>query len=146
MVLPSGKVHQYASEPFGVPIPEDCAVWLHMVNLFTGRDDRSSGTFRTDHSWQWVRAQTACSRATLRHWQLAHAAAAGSLKTCCCACSGSRIGRSWVQALHMHHCSGAGRGACLAKSQSNALALAAVCLSMRPQAQVPDACSSAAIA
>ena len=58
MVLPSGKVHQYASEPFGVPIPEDCAVWLHMVNLFTGRDDRSSGTFRTDHSWQWVRSQT----------------------------------------------------------------------------------------
>ncbi len=56
MVLPSGKVHPNATEPYGVPISEECAVWLHMVNLFTGRDDRSAGNFRTDRSWQWARA------------------------------------------------------------------------------------------
>ena len=56
MVLPSGKVHPNATEPYGVPISEECAVWLHMVNLFTGRDDRSSGNYRTDRSWQWARA------------------------------------------------------------------------------------------
>jgi len=55
MVLPSGKVHPNATEPYGVPIEEECAVWLHMVNLFTGRDDRSSFAYRTDRSWQWVR-------------------------------------------------------------------------------------------
>lgn len=44
MVLPSGKRQAPPAGylPWGGPIDEDCAVWLHLVNLFTGRDNRTT--------------------------------------------------------------------------------------------------------
>ncbi len=54
MVLPSGKKqgppHGYL--PWGGAIDERCAVWLHMVNLFTGRDNRTTHEVRDN--WHWV--------------------------------------------------------------------------------------------
>ena len=50
MVLPSGKKLGY--EPWGTPIDEECATWLHLVNLFRGRDNRT--THELDTRWHWV--------------------------------------------------------------------------------------------
>lgn len=54
MVLPSGT-KQAPPEgylPWGAPIDESCAVWLHLVNLFTGRDNRT--THEVDTRWHWI--------------------------------------------------------------------------------------------
>ncbi len=49
MVLPSGKRQAPPAGylPWGGPIDEDCAVWLHLVNLFTGRDNRTTHEVRS---------------------------------------------------------------------------------------------------
>ena len=54
MVLPSGSRQEppVGYLPWGGPIDEQCAVWLHLVNLFTGRDNRT--THEEDTRWHWV--------------------------------------------------------------------------------------------
>lgn len=54
MVLPSGKRQAPPDGlvPWGSPIDEECATWLHLVNLFVGRDNRT--THEVDTRWQWV--------------------------------------------------------------------------------------------
>jgi len=54
MVLPSGKKQDppVGYLPWGGPIDEECATWLHLVNLFRGRDNRT--THELDTSWHWV--------------------------------------------------------------------------------------------
>ena len=54
MVLPSGKKQDPPDGylPWGTPIDEECATWLHLVNLFRGRDNRT--THELDERWHWV--------------------------------------------------------------------------------------------
>lgn len=54
MVLPSGKRQETAEGilPWGAPIDEECATWLHLVNLFRGRDNRT--THELDTRWHWI--------------------------------------------------------------------------------------------
>ena len=55
MVMPDGEVQLNHSDPYGltvVPVHEDCGVWLHIVNLFVGRQPCDEA--RPDAAWQWV--------------------------------------------------------------------------------------------
>lgn len=55
MVMPDGEVQLNRSDPYGltvVPVHEDCGVWLHVVNLFVGRQPCDEAG--PDMAWQWI--------------------------------------------------------------------------------------------
>ena len=55
MVMPDGEVQLNYSDPYGltvVPVHEDCGVWLHVVNLFVGRQPCDEAG--PDTAWRWV--------------------------------------------------------------------------------------------
>ena len=62
MVLPSRKRQETAEGvvPWGAAIDEECATWLHLVNLFRGRDNRT--THELDTRWHWIFDRVSGSR------------------------------------------------------------------------------------